>query len=398
MEQFEAQEGNKWDSATRFDPSLDLASGLSLPSGFRDLSNSRGCDRTDFSELVQSDPPEWADYSVELHCGHSWKVIGDDLIDVEESAFRGKGLGPSHLEPMVRGGKFDEHALMYVRERSSGKIVGFTLSIDRPLQDFPEKTSYIFETAIHSDHQGKKLVALLMRELEAVLVKRGFRFVARDSAVANGYSEKIRRAYGDRIVSSREHDSPFGRQTFFLIRLPASGEIAPENARVSLPLTYFWQEKGYSCGAAAFRTAVHALSGEDLGESYFRRVLNVQSDTGTNYQILSKRVPEVLEKISSKLKRTLEGCAREAAGWAEVKHLLESGYVVLVNHRIMSANGLPHWSVVESVSSTGIGLLGHSNSLSKAREVPWKDFVWEGGVFGRSALSTRAYIALRMKK
>ncbi|MBX4201169.1 hypothetical protein KW786_03540, partial [Candidatus Parcubacteria bacterium] len=92
-------------------------------------------------------------------------------------------------------------------------------------------TAYISDAAIMPAYQHVGLIGPMMRELEAELVKKGYRFFEIDAAdikygeKGESYADKIRKNYPKRIISEEAHDSPaFGPQVFFRIELPKPEE------------------------------------------------------------------------------------------------------------------------------------------------------------------------------
>ena len=119
-------------------------------------------------------------------------------------------------------------AIVLMRDEQTGEIIGYTYAgqedaedrrKDVPREDTGEKTAYVYNTALHSEYQGHHLVGKLMEILEKELKKRGFEFLERDSAVRNNYAANIKKSYGDRVIYEEPHDSKWGQQIFFRIRL-----------------------------------------------------------------------------------------------------------------------------------------------------------------------------------
>lgn len=55
--------------------------------------------------------------------------------------------------------------------------------------------------------------------LDLELLKKGFKFLERDSVTANDFADNIRKAYKGRILLENRHGSKFGEQVFFRINL-----------------------------------------------------------------------------------------------------------------------------------------------------------------------------------
>ena len=160
-----------------------------------------------------------------------WDTIKEDILGVELSAFgEEEAFGEDMLERDFRD---TDSVIVLMRDVKLDRIVGFTYA--KPVtktypEDFPERvpskdTAYVYDTALEKEYQGKGLVGSLLAKLDEELVRRGFSFVERDSAnYAEGgeketYADKIRRNYKDRIVYEESHDSEYGPQVFFRIRL-----------------------------------------------------------------------------------------------------------------------------------------------------------------------------------
>jgi hypothetical protein len=63
-----------------------------------------------------------------------------------------------------------------------------------------------------------------MSDLEGKLWEKGYRYVTRDASVANGYAASIDHTYEGRIEERSAHDSKYGPQVFFKIRLGPPAE------------------------------------------------------------------------------------------------------------------------------------------------------------------------------
>jgi ribosomal protein S18 acetylase RimI-like enzyme len=109
------------------------------------------------------------------------------------------------------------------------KIVGYCLAlpigrIDSKRASERNETAYIMNTEMDRVYQGHRIVEDVMDVMETELRKRGYKYIERDAITANGYAEKIKRHYGERIISENgPHQSKIGAQTreqmFFRIKL-----------------------------------------------------------------------------------------------------------------------------------------------------------------------------------
>lgn len=158
-----------------------------------------------------------------------WEQIKDDVVRIEQAQF-----GTNAFSEGTYKFKFDDpngtHVLLW--DTSRGEVVG--VCITQPAEPYykryhPERlfdivtldapTAYIWNTVIDPAYTGQGLVGVLMTTLEEALVKKGYGYLDRDAAVANNYAANIAKAYADRIISQYLHDSAFGPQMFFRIRL-----------------------------------------------------------------------------------------------------------------------------------------------------------------------------------
>lgn len=96
------------------------------------------------------------------------------------------------------------------------KIIGYSIAV--PDEDIVG-AAYIYSTDIHPSFQGKGLIGKIMKAMEEELRKKGYEFMTRDSAVSNGYADSVERHYGDRVVEMYDHESPYGPQRYFKIKL-----------------------------------------------------------------------------------------------------------------------------------------------------------------------------------
>lgn len=86
-------------------------------------------------------------------------------------------------------------------------------------EDDGEKTAYVSDTVIAPAYRGRKLVGKLTGRLIEELASRGFEFVERDAAMANGYADNIIKSNQDRIVFAGEpEESEYGPQRFIRMR------------------------------------------------------------------------------------------------------------------------------------------------------------------------------------
>jgi GNAT superfamily N-acetyltransferase len=173
--------------------------------------------------VTKASLPHASEYRVVLHDPNvvAWHAIAGDVMRIEREAF-GRGA----FEEAYLRSEFEapENAAVLL-QRDGVVVAGFTLA--GPIDRFDQgryreskETAYISDTVIEATARGQRWIAVLMEGLERELRRRGYRFVERHAAVANGYAGKISRAYGDRVVCrGRPLPSEWGPQAFFRIRL-----------------------------------------------------------------------------------------------------------------------------------------------------------------------------------
>ncbi len=162
-----------------------------------------------FEEKQPNNEQKSAEVKIEKYQPKSWMDIREQIMSIEDAAFNSAGFG----ERMMEGLFEDERNINYLLKDSEEKIIGYTQVCVRG------DTAYIMNTAIAPEYQGKGNVAVLMNNLENELKSRGIKWITRDTAVENGYADKIQKNYGDRIVETREQMSPWGPQRHFRIKL-----------------------------------------------------------------------------------------------------------------------------------------------------------------------------------
>lgn len=151
-----------------------------------------------------------------------WDAIRADVLRIEGEQF---GEGAFDEEYLKEEFEDPDNVAVLLWDTAGKRIAGFTYAV--PVggvhqEREPEslETAYICDTALDAPYQRRGLIGELMGCLEEELRRRGYRYLERDAAVANGYAETISRAYWDRIVvKSDPHQSEWGLQVFFRIRL-----------------------------------------------------------------------------------------------------------------------------------------------------------------------------------
>lgn len=141
-----------------------------------------------------------------------WESFRDNIVSIESENFGENRFSDEDLkEDFIN----KNNTLSVLKLLDTGEIIGFTYA--RPEN---KDTAFIWNTAIKKEFQNKGLIGLLMNSLEDELKKKGYKYIEREASVENNYTEKIKKHYGGRILKQGEpHDSKFGRQIFFRIKL-----------------------------------------------------------------------------------------------------------------------------------------------------------------------------------
>lgn len=152
---------------------------------------------------------------------YPWDNIKDEILTLEKDEFGKNAWSEATLKKGFTGK--DAVAVILINS-TTGQIIGFSHSVKGGLDhNFKPvdkaDTAYIENTIIGKAYRGKGLVGLMMDKLEEELIKKGYKFLERDARLANGYAANIKRHYQDRIVESSPHNSRYGEEYFFRIKL-----------------------------------------------------------------------------------------------------------------------------------------------------------------------------------
>ncbi len=159
-----------------------------------------------------------------------WENVKNEVVRVEVSAF---GEDKAFDEEILQKDFEDPSTIIILaKDSTTDEIIGFSYAkptVKTYPEDFPDRqgnddTAYIYDTALEKSHQGKKIVGPLTEKLEGELMRKGYSFVERDSADSSAaeeetYADKIRRNYSGRIIKEEVHESEYGPQVFFRIKL-----------------------------------------------------------------------------------------------------------------------------------------------------------------------------------
>lgn len=152
---------------------------------------------------------------------YPWDNIKDEILTLEKDEFSKNAWSESTLKKGFIGK--DSVAVLLI-DSTTGRIIGFSYAVKGGLDhNFKPvdkaDTAYIENTIIDKTYRGKGLIGLMMDKLEKELIKKGYKFLERDARVANNYAANIKKHYQDRIVESFPHNSRYGEEVFFRIKL-----------------------------------------------------------------------------------------------------------------------------------------------------------------------------------
>ena len=162
----------------------------------------------------------------------AWDEIKDDVLRIDRAQFGANAFGETKFQDFFAN---PNATSVLLRDTGNGRIVGLTIAIPAEekykrfhterldeIRALDAPTAYIVNTVIDPQYTGHRLVGPLIAALEKELVKKGYGYLDRDARTANNYTRNIRKVYGDRIISQHVHESIFGPQMFFRIRLLSS--------------------------------------------------------------------------------------------------------------------------------------------------------------------------------
>ncbi|MFC1787737.1 GNAT family N-acetyltransferase [Patescibacteria group bacterium] len=148
----------------------------------------------------------------------TWNKIRDQIMNIEQSAFREGGYSEDQLEQ-----EFSNPDSVAVVLKDGRKIVGYSTAIPDK-SDKKGETLYISSTALLPDYRGKGLVSDVMFRLDIEAQKRGYKYYTRDARVDNGYIDKIKRNY-EVVEEGEVKKTIHGLQQHVKVVVPSHGII-----------------------------------------------------------------------------------------------------------------------------------------------------------------------------
>jgi len=152
------------------------------------------------------------DFNLSIFNIKDWAKISKSLFEIEKECFGDLSFSQKDIYRY-----FTDPNVIAIILKYKDDVIGFSFGFSSEKYSF-----FIYDTAIRKEFQGKKLVSSIMNLLEKELQRRGYKYIEREVEICNGYAEKIRKHYGERIIEEgMPHTSVYskGKQIFFKIRI-----------------------------------------------------------------------------------------------------------------------------------------------------------------------------------
>lgn len=150
------------------------------------------------------------------------------------------------------------------------------------------------------------------------------------------------------------------------------------------------KELDFTCGAAALRMAIHALTGIDFTEAFVVEMLGTLPDIGTPLKLFEENFEKISKKIHEKTNLNFEWVVNQHGTFDQLKEFLLNKYIVILNHKKLS--GGSHWAVLESINDHQIKLVDPEFGPEKIYTLD--QFDWRGGI---KVPTTKAFVAIWLR-
>lgn len=161
--------------------------------------------------------------------GNGWEHASQIITPLEADAFGNHGFSSEELNDSLQQPK-----TVMIVAKNGAEILGFTYAVPRSYwkdeaaevierEDNGDRTAYVYDTVVAKKHRGKKISLRMMSHLHSELAKEGYEFLERDSVIDGGYADQIQKAYTEKglmVQAGPDHDSDWGKQRFFRMKLP----------------------------------------------------------------------------------------------------------------------------------------------------------------------------------
>lgn len=150
------------------------------------------------------------------------------------------------------------------------------------------------------------------------------------------------------------------------------------------------KELDFTCGAAALRMAIDALTGTDFSETFVSEILGTSPTVGSPLKLFEENFRNISETIRKKTNLEIEWFIEQNGTFDKLRELLKTRYIVIINHKKFT--GGSHWAILESINDHKISLVDPEFGPQKTYSL--EDFDWRGGI---KTPTTKAYVALRLR-
>lgn len=124
-----------------------------------------------------------------------WEDIKESVINIENSSFD-ESIRYDENDFKEDFYKKDNVVVLLRLEDETKKIIGYTYA--EPSESGNKEIAYIVSTAILPEYRHMGFLGKLVDALEQELQKRKYKFIERDSMIKGGYSDQIKKHYGER--------------------------------------------------------------------------------------------------------------------------------------------------------------------------------------------------------
>jgi len=113
------------------------------------------------------------------------------------------------IAPNLRALMERSSTIVTTLEDEDGLLEAFSMTIPLgemdPRRAIETDTAYVYYIAVQPNLQGEGRVASLMKAMESQLKDQGYGYFELDANISNGFADKLEKAYGEAVVSKRNH-------------------------------------------------------------------------------------------------------------------------------------------------------------------------------------------------
>jgi hypothetical protein len=134
---------------------------------------------------------------------HPWATIRTDIIGIHAEAF-GSALT---FEDLIKL-RFRNHRATISLLTDDSEVAGFSIAVpvgqELVRRDNDTTTAFVAPTAIRKCYRKQGLLPILLGTLDEELLRKGYEYTERYALIDEGYADTLQRAYGARVVYSRD--------------------------------------------------------------------------------------------------------------------------------------------------------------------------------------------------